>query len=73
MHDHQLRSRVTRKYQAITNSCYTWPVPENVLNQTFTADRPHAVWMADIPNIPTEEGWLYLASLQDLYTQKIVG
>ncbi|WP_081503134.1 IS3 family transposase [Sulfobacillus thermosulfidooxidans] len=48
MHDHRLRSRVTRKYKATTNSRHTLPVHENVLNQTFTADRPHAVWMADI-------------------------
>ncbi|WP_274532452.1 IS3 family transposase [Sulfobacillus thermosulfidooxidans] len=73
MHDHRLRSRVTRKYKATTNSRHTLPVHENVLNQTFTADRPHAVWMADITYIPTEEGWLYLASLEDLYTRKIVG
>ncbi|PSR24610.1 MAG: hypothetical protein C7B47_14355 [Sulfobacillus thermosulfidooxidans] len=52
---------------------HTLPVHENVLNQTFSADRPHAVWMADITYIPTEEGWLYLASLEDLYTRKIVG
>ncbi|POB09413.1 hypothetical protein [Sulfobacillus sp. hq2] len=58
MHDHRLRSRVTRKYKATTNSRHTLPVHENVLNQTFTADRPHAVWMADITYIATEEGWL---------------
>ncbi|MCY0908899.1 MAG: hypothetical protein OWR62_10980 [Sulfobacillus thermotolerans] len=46
---------------------------ENVWNQTFTADCPHAVWMADIPDIPTEEGWLYLTSLEDLVHPKNCG
>ena len=43
MHDHRLRSRVVRKYQTIT-PCTHSP-QENVLNQTFTAERPHVVWM----------------------------
>ncbi|WP_025849129.1 IS3 family transposase, partial [Brevibacillus agri] len=49
------------------------PVAENVLNQTFTANAPGKVWMTDITYIPTDEGWLYLASVMDLYTRKIVG
>ncbi|WP_081700402.1 IS3 family transposase [Sulfobacillus thermosulfidooxidans] len=44
MHDHRLWSRVTRKYQATTNSRHPVPVHENMLNQTSAADRPHAVW-----------------------------
>jgi putative transposase len=62
---------VTRKYKATTNSRQTWPVHEHVWNPTLTADRPHAVGMADIPDIATEEGWLYLASLQDLSTRNL--
>ncbi|AEJ40349.1 hypothetical protein TPY_2181 [Sulfobacillus acidophilus TPY] len=58
MHDHRLRSRVVRQYKATTHSRHAFPVHENGLNQAFTTDRPHAVWMADIPDIPTEEGWL---------------
>ena len=44
-----------------------------MLNQTFVAERPNQVYMADITYIPTDEGWVYLASLMDLYSRKIVG
>lgn len=73
MRDQQLRSRVVRKYKATTNSRHDYPVAANRLNQQFVADRPHAVWMGDITYIPTGEGWLYLATLEDLYTRQIVG
>ncbi len=61
------------KYKATTNSKHNYPVHENVLNQTFVAQRPGQVWMADITYVPSAEGWLYVASLMDLYTRKIVG
>ncbi|MED1706163.1 DDE-type integrase/transposase/recombinase, partial [Brevibacillus agri] len=68
-----LKSRTVKKYKATTNSKHHLPVAENVLNQTFTANAPGKVWMTDITYIPTDEGWLYLASVMDLYTRKIVG
>jgi len=67
------QSRTVRKYKATTNAQHTLPVHENVLNQQFTADAPHQVWMADITYIGTDEGWLYLASILDLCTRKVVG
>lgn len=68
-----LRSRTVKKYKATTNSNHSLPVHENKLNQQFVAQAPNQVWMADITYIPTDEGWLYLASIMDLYTRKIVG
>jgi len=68
-----LKSRTVKKYKATTNSKHNMPVAENVLNQAFTAEKPNQVWMADITYIPTDEGWLYLAILEDLCTRKIVG
>jgi transposase InsO family protein len=68
-----LRSCVARRYKATTQSAHGFPVAENVLAQQFTADRRHAVWMADITYVRTDEGWLYLASLEDLATRQIVG
>ncbi|GAX91121.1 transposase [Effusibacillus lacus] len=68
-----LRSRTVKKYKATTNSNHSLPVQENKLNQQFVAEAPNQVWMADITYIPTDEGWLYLASIMDLYTRKIVG
>ncbi|SFM49256.1 Transposase InsO and inactivated derivatives [Paenibacillus sp. 1_12] len=68
-----LKSRTVKKYKATTNSKHNLPVYDNVLNQKFTAQDPNQVWMADITYIHTDEGWLYLASIMDLYSRKIVG
>ena len=73
MRENELRRRTVRKYKATTYSNHNDPVQENVLNQTFVAERPNQVYMADITYIPTDEGWVYLASLMDLYSRKIVG
>jgi len=73
MHENGLRSRTVRKYKATTNSKHNYPVHDNVLNQTFQAERPNQVWMADITYVWTKEGWLYVASVMDLFTRKIVG
>ncbi len=68
-----LKSCTVRKYKATTNSKHNNPVHDNVLNQTFTAQHPNQVWMSDITYSWTHEGWLYVASVMDLFTRKIVG
>jgi transposase InsO family protein len=68
-----LKSRTVRKYKATTNSKHNLPVADNVLNQQFATEKPNQAWAADITYIPTDEGWLYLASVEDLCTRKIVG
>jgi transposase InsO family protein len=73
MKKQQWRSRTVKKYKATTNSKHNLPVQENVLNQEFTASKPNEKWVTDITYIPTMEGWLYLASVMDLYSRKIVG
>ena len=73
MRENELRIRTVRKYKATTDSNHNYPVHGNVLNQTFVAQRLNQVYMADITYIPTDEGWVYLASLMDLYSRKIVG
>lgn len=73
MRENGLRSRTVRKYKATTYSNHSYPVQDNLLNQTFVAERPNQVYMSDITYIPTDEGWVYLASLEDLYSRKIVG
>jgi transposase InsO family protein len=44
-----------------------------LLGRSFVAERPDAVWLADISYIPTDEGFLYLAAIKDLATREIVG
>jgi putative transposase len=64
-----------RKYRKVrtTDSQHAFPVAENVLNREFVAEKPNQKWVADITYIPTDEGWLYLAGVLDLYSRKIVG
>ena len=68
-----LRAKAARKYKATTNSNHTLPVAENLLQQDFTAKQPDRVWVGDITYIGTDEGWLYLAVVLDLYSRKVVG
>lgn len=62
-----------RTFKATTQSNHDWPIAENRLDQTFTAETPNEVWHTDITYIPTGEGWLYLAGVKDQFTCEIVG
>jgi transposase InsO family protein len=68
-----LRAKAARKYKATTNSAHSLPVAENLLQQDFTAQRRDQVWVGDITYLSTDEGWLYLAVVLDLYSRKVVG
>jgi len=70
--DHLYGRRTHRKVHT-TDSQHTFPVAENLLNRKFEAERPNQKWVADITYIPTDEGWLYLAGVLDLFSRKIVG
>src|SRR5215210_3028039 len=56
-----------------TDSRHDLPVAPNLLGRSFVAERPDAVWLADISYIPTDAGFLYLAAIKDLATREIVG
>lgn len=62
-----------RKYKATTDSRHSQPVAENHLNRDFTPEKPNTSWVADITYIWTAEGWLYLATIMDLFSRKIIG
>lgn len=68
-----LCSRVARKFKATTNSKHSQPVYDNVLNRQFKMDKPNQAWVTDITYVSTRQGWVYLASVMDLYSRKIVG
>ena len=68
-----LRSKTVKKYKATTNSKHNLPVYPNLLNQTFTVSQLGVVWVSDITYIPTKEGWLYLATVMDLFSRRIIG
>ena len=68
-----LRCKQVRKFKATTNSNHDLPVADNLLNQQFDTTRPNETWVTDITYVLTEEGWLYLAGVKDLYTCELVG
>src|SRR4051794_1571108 len=65
--------RGRRRRPQTTDSRHDLPVAPNLLGRSFVAERPDAVWLADISYIPTDEGFLYLAAIKDLATREIVG
>lgn len=73
MKDMGLVSCTVKKYKATTNSKHDLPIYENVLNREFTVNMPHKAWVSDITYVATSEGWVYLATLMDLFSRKIVG
>ena len=68
-----IQSRCKRKFKATTNSKHNLPVAPNLLNQDFKAEAPDRIWVGDITYIHTNEGWLYLAVLLDLFNREVVG
>jgi len=67
------RAKAARKFKATTNSNHKLPIAPNLLQQNFSASRPNEKWVSDITYVWTEEGWLYLAVVMDLYSRMIVG
>ena len=68
-----LRSKTVRRFKHTTVRCKDRDASPNLLNQDFHIDRPNRVWISDITYIDTAEGWLYLTTIEDMCTRRIVG
>ena len=68
-----IRAKTKLRFKVTTDSKHHLPISPNLLARNFTALAPDTVWVADITYIWTEEGWLYLAAVLDLYNRGIVG
>lgn len=68
-----IKAKTARKFKHTTDSNHKRPVADNVLDREFDVGGPNQAWVADITFIPTREGWLYLAIVEDLYSRLIVG
>ena len=74
MKDLGLKAKTKKRYKInTTDSNHTLPIAPNILNRDFYASKPDEKYVGDITYIPTNEGWLYLATVIDLYSRKIVG
>jgi putative transposase len=74
MREYEIRARRQKRFiPCTTDSNHPHPVAENLLDGNFECNAPNKKWTCDITYIYTEEGWLYLAGVMDLYSRKIVG
>jgi putative transposase len=73
MRRQNLRAKAAKKFKATTNSQHDLPVAPNRLQQDFTATAPNQKYVSDITYLWTDEGWLYLATVIDLYSRLVVG
>ena len=70
---HGIKARTKRKFKATTDSNHSLPVAPNLLGRQFAVSVPNRVWTSDITYIATDEGWLYLVAVMDLFSRQIVG
>jgi len=68
-----LKVKTKCKYKVTTDSNHKLPIAENVLDRQFNPDAPNKVWGTDITYVWTQQGWLYLAVVIDLYSRRVVG
>jgi putative transposase len=74
MQTYGIRARGKRRFRVVTtDSGHTLPVAPNLLDRNFAVTAPNRVWAGDITYIATEEGWLFLAIVIDLFSRRIVG
>ena len=68
-----LAAKQKRRFKHTTKANAAHPVAPNLLDRDFTATAPNQKWTSDITYIDTQEGWLYLAVVLDLFSRRIVG
>lgn len=73
MQSAKLRAKTAKKYKVTTDSAHDLPVALNYLGRNFDVKCPNRAWVGDITYLWTKEGWLYLATVIDLYSRKVVG
>jgi len=74
MQQHGIRARGKRRFRVVTtDSRHDLPIAPNLLNRNFCPEAPNQAWSGDITYVATEEGWLFLAVVIDLFSRKVVG
>lgn len=73
MQQHGIRAKSKRKFAVTTDSGHSLPVAPDLVQRRFTLEVPNRLWSGDITYIQTDEGWLYLAAVIDLFSRQVVG
>jgi transposase InsO family protein len=68
-----LRCQYKRKFRPTTDSKHNLAIAPNLLDRQFTVSKPNVAWVGDITYLQTTEGWLYLATMIDLFNRQIIG
>jgi len=70
---HGIRAKGRRRFKVTTDSNHDLPIAPNLLDRQFTVAQPDKVWAGDITYIATDEGWLFLAVVIDLFSRQVIG
>jgi transposase InsO family protein len=70
---HGIQAKQRRRYKVTTRNNPRCPAAANLLDRDFKADKPNQKWVADITYVSTREGWLYLVTVLDIFSRRIVG
>lgn len=73
MRNNGIQAKRKRRFRITTNSEHKRPVAPNVLDRQFDVKTPDTVWAGDITYIWTQQGWLYLAVILDLFSRRVIG
>jgi putative transposase len=73
MRENGIRARHKRRHKVTTDSRHGLPVAANLLDRNFMSPAPDKVWASDITYLWTDEGWLYLAVVLDLFNREVIG
>ena len=68
-----IKAKITKKFVIANHSKHSHQVAPNLLERHFNTEKKDVVWVTDTTFIHTKEGWLYLATVMDLYSRKIIG
>jgi putative transposase len=68
-----IRPTIKRRWVQTTDSAHDYPISDNLLNRDFCVDESNKAWVSDITYVPTDEGWLYLGCVLDLYNREAIG
>ena len=70
---HGIRGKGKKRFRVTTDSNHALPISPNLLNREFAVSAPDRIWAGDITYIATDEGWLFLAVVIDLFNRQVVG
>lgn len=73
MQSKQIMAKTKKRFRITTDSRHNLPIAKNILNREFKVSYPNHSWVGDLSYIWTQEGWLYLAVVIDLYSKAVIG